>query len=65
MIDYYRQKRGYGGAEEMAQKYLKEYFENGEVVFPINPFRMLLDEGIIFSFRNFKKVWSLYGRVVP
>ena len=60
MIDFFRQKRGYGSAEEMAQSYLKEYFENREIVFPINPFRMLLDAGIIFSFRNFKKVEGIY-----
>ena len=34
--------------EEMAAVYLANYYGNEEIEYPINPFQMLKDEGILF-----------------
>lgn len=46
--------------EEMAAVYLTKYFGNDEIEYPINPFQMLKDEGILFSLRDFKKLEGVY-----
>jgi len=46
--------------EEMAAAYLAECFGNKEIEYPINPFQMLKDEGILFSLRDFRKLEGVY-----
>ena len=46
--------------EAMAAAYLSRYFENQKIEYPINPFKMLKDEGILFSLMNFKKLEGVY-----
>lgn len=46
--------------EEMAAVYLAKYYGNDEIEYPINPFQMLKDEGILFSLRNFEKLEGVY-----
>ncbi len=50
----------YSSAEQLAAAYLSYYFENQEIHYPINPFRMLKDEGVLFSLMNFKKLEGVY-----
>ncbi|MEG2268677.1 MAG: ImmA/IrrE family metallo-endopeptidase, partial [Acinetobacter sp.] len=47
-------------AEELANMFLRAYFSDSEPVFPINPFQVLADEGIAFSFRHFDKYEGAY-----
>jgi Predicted Zn peptidase len=46
--------------EEMANAYLARYFENRKIEYPINPFQMLKDEGVLFSLMDFKKLEGVY-----
>ena len=46
--------------EEMAKDYLKEYYGNQIIEYPINPFQMLRDEGILFSLRDFDTLEGVY-----
>ncbi|MBP5254067.1 MAG: ImmA/IrrE family metallo-endopeptidase [Lachnospiraceae bacterium] len=44
----------------MAKAYLVKYFGNQKIEYPINPFQMLKDEGILFSLRDFRKLEGVY-----
>ena len=44
----------------MAAAYLVKYFGNQKIEYPINPFQMLKDEGVLFSLMNFKKLEGVY-----
>ena len=50
----------FSNPEEMAAVYLANYYGNEEIEYPINPFQMLKDEGILFSLRDFKKLEGVY-----
>lgn len=50
----------YPDPEIMAQAYLHSYFGNEKVEYPINPFKMLKDEGVLFSLSNFSKLEGVY-----
>ena len=50
----------YTDPEKMAAAYLVKYYRNQKIEYPINPFKMLKDEGILFSLRNFKKLEGVY-----
>ena len=39
--------------EKMANAYLEKYYGKRKIEYPINPFQMLVDEGILFSLRIF------------
>lgn len=52
--------KGFTDPEVMASAYLSRYFENQKIEYPINPFKMLKDEGILFSLMNFKKLEGVY-----
>ena len=47
-------------AEDFAALFLKEYFVDKELVFPINPFQMLTDLQVPFIMRPFKKYEGIY-----
>lgn len=52
--------KDYTDAEKMAADYLAEYFGSQKIEYPINPFKMLKDEGILFSLQDFKKLEGVY-----
>lgn len=60
MTDFLTQAKFYTDPEMMAQGYLRMYFADSLPSYPLNPFQMLKDAGIIFSFRNFKKLEGVY-----
>ena len=50
----------YNNPEEMASAYLAHYYGNQRIEYPINPFKMLKDEGILFSLMDFNKIEGVY-----
>ena len=50
----------YTDPEKMAAAYLVKYYRNQKIEYPINPFQMLKDEGILFSLRDFNKLEGVY-----
>ena len=50
----------FSDADRMAAAYLANYFKNRKIEYPINPFQMLKDEGILFSLMNFKNLEGVY-----
>jgi len=46
--------------ESLAAKYLQSYYGNSPIEYPINPFKMLVDEGILFSLMDFNKLEGVY-----
>ena len=46
--------------ERMAISYLSAYFENERVSYPVNPFQMLKDEGVLFSMMDFEGLEGVY-----
>lgn len=50
----------YTDPEKMAAAYLAQYFGNQQIEYPLKPFRMLKDEGILFSLMDFKKLEGVY-----
>lgn len=50
----------YTDPEKMASAYLALYYGNNKIDYPINPFKMLKDEGIFFALSNFKKLEGVY-----
>lgn len=47
-------------AEKLAFVFLREYFSDREMIFPINPFQMLREMGVMFTFRPFNKYEGIY-----
>ncbi|MDO4546205.1 MAG: Fic family protein [Bacillota bacterium] len=47
-------------AEELAQKVLFNYYGDEEPSFPIDPFKMIRDMGIIYQFMEFKDLEGIY-----
>ncbi len=60
MGDFYRNALSIDSADELAASYLQHYHNNREIIYPINPFQMLIDEGVKFSFRDFGKLEGVY-----
>ena len=60
MMLFQTEAKGITDPETLAKKYLLRYFENRKIEYPINPFQMLKDEGILFSLMNFKKLEGVY-----
>ena len=60
MIDFVAEARWFRDPERLAEAYLAQYFENRKIEYPINPFQMLKDEGILFSLMNFRKLEGVY-----
>ena len=50
----------YADPERLAVVYLSSYYANQKIEYPINPFQMLKDEGILFSMSNFKRLEGVY-----
>lgn len=47
-------------AKLLAQTFLQAYFGNTKPEYPLNPFQMLKDAGIVFTFRPFKNYEGVY-----
>lgn len=47
-------------AETLAQEVLKLYFDDKEPSFPIDPFKMIRDFGIVYQFMEFKDLEGIY-----
>lgn len=47
-------------AEQLAEVFLDVHFEGAEPEYPVNPFKILRDCGVVFSFRAFNKYEGLY-----
>jgi len=60
MSNFRENAKYYKYPEEMADDYLRYYFLNTVKEYPINPFKMLKSENIVFSLRNFKKLEGVY-----
>ncbi len=52
--------RQYNNPEKMAQVFLSSYFGDRKIEYPINPFQMLLDEGVLFFFSEFSNLDGIY-----
>lgn len=59
-IDFEQLAKNGMPAERLANVFLKEYFSDKEVAFPINPFQMLREMGVMFTFRPFNKYEGIY-----
>ena len=47
-MEHWTEAKTFTDAEKMAAAYLMRYFGNQKIEYPINPFRMLKDENILF-----------------
>ena len=45
MVSFKSNAKNYRDAESMAAAYLAAYFANSKIKYPLNPFKMLKDEG--------------------
>ena len=60
MMQFVTEAKMFTDPEVMASAYLAKYYENQKVEYPINPFQMLKDEGVLFSLMNFKELEGVY-----
>jgi Zn-dependent peptidase ImmA (M78 family) len=60
MSDFYSAAKTIENAEQLATLYLQHYFKDQEIIYPINPFQMLVDEGVKFAIRDFGKLEGVY-----
>lgn len=60
METFKREAQTYTDVEIMVEAYLNAYYGNETITYPINPFQMLKDEGIMFVLRNFSKLEGVY-----
>lgn len=59
-MNFGTEAKTYTDPETMAAAYLKRYYGNQKIEYPINPFKMLKDEGILFSMSDFVKLEGVY-----
>lgn len=59
-MQFRTEAKTYDDPETMAAAYLVKYYGNRKIEYPINPFKMLRDEGILFSLVDFKKLEGVY-----
>ena len=60
MMRFEKIAKNFSDPEALASAYLAKYFANQKIEYPINPFRMLKDEGVLFSLMDFKKLEGVY-----
>jgi len=60
MNDFQSVAKTINNARQLAEEYLRQYFKNKQISFPINPFQMLLDENIKFAIRDFGHLEGVY-----
>lgn len=59
-MDFRLEAQKYTDPERMAADYLVAYFGNQKIEYPINPFTLLKDEGVLFTLSNFHKLEGVY-----
>ena len=59
-MQFWTEAKIYRDPERMAAVYLMKYYGNQKIEYPINPFKMLKDEGILFLLIDFKKLEGVY-----
>lgn len=59
-MDFKLEAKNYQDPERMAADYLSAYFRNQKIEYPINPFKMLRDEGIFFALSDFDRIEGVY-----
>ena len=59
-MQFQMQAKNYHYPEQLAEAYLSQYFQDRRIQYPINPFQMLKDEGILFSLMDFKNLEGVY-----
>ena len=59
-MDFRIEAKNYQDPERMAADYLTSYFRNQMIEYPINPFKMLRDEGVFFALGDFKRLEGIY-----
>ena len=59
-MSFQQQAKTFDSAEKMAAAYLVQYFGSKRIEYPINPFQMLKDEGILFSFMKSRSLEGVY-----
>ena len=62
MSDFNRVAKTINNPEKLAEEYLRHYFNDHVIVYPINPFKMLQDESVVFLMRDFG---HLEGAFIP
>lgn len=60
MTQFGTHAKEYSDAEHMADEYLRVFYGENCIQFPISPFRMLRQEKVPYCFRNFKKLEDVY-----
>ncbi|MBP3572439.1 MAG: ImmA/IrrE family metallo-endopeptidase [Clostridia bacterium] len=60
MIELTHRAKEYGNAERLAEDFLKEYFHGKPIQYPINPFQILKDTGVIFLLQRYSKLEGVY-----
>lgn len=61
-MNFRLEAKNYNDPEVMAADYLSTYFGNQKIQYPVNPFKMLRDEGIFFALSDFKNLEGVYVR---
>ena len=59
-MNFRLESKNYHDPELMAADYLSAYFGNRQIEYPINPFKMLHDEGVFFALSDFKGLEGVY-----
>lgn len=57
---FYSTAKSVDSADELAALYLQHYYKDREISYPINPFQMLVDEGVKFAIRDFGKLEGVF-----
>lgn len=60
MTLFFQNAKLYIDPEQMAADYLRVYYGNQKITYPINPFQMLKDAGILFALKSFNKLEGVY-----
>lgn len=60
MGDFYSAAKTTTNAEQLATLYLQHYFKGQAISYPINPFQILIDEGVHFAVRDFGKLEGVF-----
>ena len=63
-MSFYTEAKRFTDPEEMASTYLEEYFGSEKIEYPINPFQMLKDEGVLFSFMKSDNLEGIFGMLI-
>ena len=59
-MDFRNRAIHYRNAEAMAEDFLKEYYANRTIHYPVSPFAMLKDAGVLFQLMDFHKLEGVY-----